>query len=89
MHGASRLYSAITTFIKSNKERYGTIMDNSIMRNALVPMVIEQTGRGERSYDIFSRLLNDHGNKRVSNNRVVHIYYLVSKYYVKDRIQTL
>ena len=29
------------------------------MRNALVPMVIEQTGRGERSYDIFSRLLND------------------------------
>ena len=29
------------------------------MRGALVPMVIEQTGRGERSYDIFSRLLND------------------------------
>lgn len=28
-------------------------------RNALVPMVIEQTARGERSYDIFSRLLND------------------------------
>ena len=25
----------------------------------LVPMVIEQTNRGERSYDIFSRLLND------------------------------
>lgn len=25
----------------------------------LVPMVVEQTGRGERSYDIFSRLLND------------------------------
>ena len=29
------------------------------MKNALVPMVVEQTGRGERSYDIFSRLLND------------------------------
>ena len=28
-------------------------------RNALVPMVIEQTNRGERSYDIFSRLLED------------------------------
>ncbi len=28
-------------------------------RNALVPMVIEQTSRGERSYDIYSRLLND------------------------------
>ena len=26
---------------------------------SLVPMVVEQTGRGERSYDIFSRLLKD------------------------------
>ena len=26
---------------------------------ALVPYVIEQSSRGERSYDIFSRLLND------------------------------
>ncbi len=26
---------------------------------SLVPMVLEQTSRGERSYDIFSRLLND------------------------------
>ncbi len=26
---------------------------------ALVPMVVEQTGHGERSYDIYSRLLND------------------------------
>ena len=26
---------------------------------AYVPMVVEQTGRGERSYDIYSRLLND------------------------------
>lgn len=29
------------------------------MDMALVPYVIEQTSRGERSYDIFSRLLND------------------------------
>ncbi|HNX25890.1 MAG TPA: ATP-dependent Clp protease proteolytic subunit [Phycisphaerae bacterium] len=27
--------------------------------NHLVPIVVEQTGRGERSYDIFSRLLKD------------------------------
>jgi ATP-dependent Clp protease, protease subunit len=27
--------------------------------NPLVPMVIEQTSRGERSFDIYSRLLND------------------------------
>ena len=29
------------------------------MDMTMVPYVIEQTGRGERSYDIFSRLLND------------------------------
>ena len=32
-------------------------MDN--LKDSLVPYVIEQTGRGERSYDIFSRLLKD------------------------------
>ncbi len=31
----------------------------SVMNQALVPMVVEQTGRGERAYDIFSRLLKD------------------------------
>jgi ATP-dependent Clp protease, protease subunit len=29
------------------------------MQNLLVPMVVEQTGRGERGYDIYSRLLVD------------------------------
>ena len=29
------------------------------MKNYLVPMVIEQTSRGERSFDIYSRLLKD------------------------------
>lgn len=29
------------------------------MHMSLVPYVVEQTNRGERSYDIFSRLLND------------------------------
>ena len=28
------------------------------MENTLIPYVVEQTSRGERSYDIFSRLLN-------------------------------
>uniref|UniRef100_UPI0024B94101 ATP-dependent Clp protease proteolytic subunit n=1 Tax=Turicimonas muris TaxID=1796652 RepID=UPI0024B94101 len=27
--------------------------------NNLIPMVIEQSGRGERSFDIYSRLLRD------------------------------
>ncbi len=30
-----------------------------IPNNALVPTVVEQTSRGERAYDIYSRLLND------------------------------
>ncbi len=30
-----------------------------MLNNALVPTVVEQTNRGERAYDIFSRLLND------------------------------
>lgn len=31
----------------------------SPIMNALVPMVVEQTSRGERSYDIYSRLLKE------------------------------
>jgi ATP-dependent Clp protease protease subunit len=34
-------------------------MKNNIIQNNLVPIVIEQTSRGERSYDIYSRLLKD------------------------------
>ena len=30
---------------------------NEIKMNTLVPNVIERTGNGERSYDLFSRLL--------------------------------
>jgi ATP-dependent Clp protease protease subunit len=30
-----------------------------MMKNVLVPYVVEQTGRGERAYDIYSRLLKD------------------------------
>ena len=32
---------------------------SSTIVNQLVPMVVEQTGRGERAYDIFSRLLKE------------------------------
>lgn len=30
-----------------------------MIRNTLIPMVVEQTARGERSYDIYSRLLKN------------------------------
>src|SRR5881409_1205477 len=33
--------------------------DDDLPRMQLVPMVVEQTNRGERAYDIFSRLLKD------------------------------
>ena len=34
-------------------------MQDKLLNYNLVPMVVEQTGRGERAYDIFSRLLKD------------------------------
>lgn len=40
----------------NNKRTY---INKGGMVMSLVPMVVEQTNRGERSYDIFSRLLND------------------------------
>ena len=33
--------------------------DFTNFNSALIPMVIEQSGRGERSFDIYSRLLRD------------------------------
>src|ERR1700738_3005911 len=33
--------------------------NQNVSQAVLIPMVVEQTGRGERSYDIYSRLLKD------------------------------
>ncbi len=35
------------------------MQDSDIRMNTLVPMVVEQTSRGERAYDIYSRLLKE------------------------------
>ncbi|MEL6616092.1 MAG: ATP-dependent Clp protease proteolytic subunit, partial [Bacteroidota bacterium] len=54
--------SDFVTFAKSITTLPGGIYSgpqNAAPMNALVPMVIEQTTRGERSFDIFSRLLKD------------------------------
>ena len=58
---------------------------------ALVPYVIEQTNRGERSYDIFSRLLSDRiillGEEVTdtsANLIVAHLLYLESQDPDKD-----
>ena len=52
----------------------------------LIPFVVEQTGRGERSYDIFSRMLKDRivflGNEvtdEVSNIIAAELLYLESE----------
>lgn len=58
---------------------------------ALVPYVVEQTGRGERSYDIFSRLLNDRiivlsdqVNDQTASLVIAQLLYLESQDATKD-----
>jgi len=34
-------------------------MADELKMQTLIPMVVEQTGRGERAYDIYSRLLKE------------------------------
>ena len=55
-------------------------------RDMLIPMVVEQTNRGERSYDIYSRLLEDRIifltgeiNDEVANSIVAQLIYLEGK----------
>ncbi|XP_055049466.2 ATP-dependent Clp protease proteolytic subunit, mitochondrial [Misgurnus anguillicaudatus] len=36
-----------------------SIHQTSLLRSPLIPIVVEQTGRGERAYDIYSRLLRE------------------------------
>jgi ATP-dependent Clp protease protease subunit len=43
----------------ANENQRGKQMRGFDLYTALVPMVVEQTSRGERAYDIFSRLLKD------------------------------
>lgn len=62
-----------------------------MIKMSLVPMVVEQTGRGERSYDIFSRLLEDRIifladqiNDATASLVVAQLLYLESKDPDKD-----
>ena len=58
---------------------------------SLIPMVIEQTGRGERSYDIYSRLLKDRivfvgtpVNDAIANLVIAQMLFLASEDPQKD-----
>ena len=60
-------------------------------RNALIPYIVEQTSRGERSYDIYSRLLEDRIiflsgeiDDAVANTVVAQLIYLEAKDLNKD-----
>lgn len=62
-----------------------------IIRNNLIPMVVEQSSRGERSYDIYSRLLEDRIiflsgeiNDAMANTVVAQLIYLEAKDMNKD-----
>ena len=62
----------------------GPFREESI--GALVPMVVEQTNRGERAYDIFSRLLKERivilgtpVNDQIANLAVAQLLYLTSE----------
>ena len=61
------------------------------IRNTVVPYVVEQTGKGERSYDIYSRLLEDRIifltgeiNDAVADAVVAQLLYLEGKDPNKD-----
>ena len=62
-----------------------------MIKNTVVPYVIEQTGKGERSYDIYSRLLEDRIifltgeiNDAVADTVVAQLIYLEGKDPNKD-----
>jgi len=61
------------------------------VRQTLVPMVVEQTGRGERAYDIYSRLLKDRImflgtgiNDDISNLVIAQLLFLQAEDAKKD-----
>ena len=64
---------------------------HSSQGNMLVQIVVEQTGRGERSYDIYSRLLQDRIvfigtgiNDEISNLIIAQLLFLQSQDATKD-----
>lgn len=55
----SKLAGPIVTIKLNNSRSFHNVHCKTKLLNPMVPMVIEQTGRGERAYDIYSRLLKE------------------------------
>jgi len=71
--------------------KYGAVGGMETQGLGMVPMVIEQSGRGERSYDIYSRLLKERViflvgpvNDQVANLVVAQLLFLESENPDKD-----
>ena len=67
------------------------LSDSSTVQNNLIPMVVETTNRGERAYDIYSRLLKDRivilgtpVNDAVASTIVAQLLFLESQDPEKD-----
>ena len=66
---SSRLFSSLIStrssiLFKDSSKRLNLVSNLKfhgvpVLKSPLVPIVIEQTGRGERAYDIYSRLLKE------------------------------
>src|ERR1700727_1380538 len=68
-----------------------TVSKSDIHQSVLIPVVIEQTSRGERSYDIYSRLLKDRiillgtpVTEDVANSIVAQMFFLEMENPEKD-----
>jgi ATP-dependent Clp protease protease subunit len=68
-----------------------SMVDLSSVQNSLIPMVVETTNRGERAYDIYSRLLKDRIvilgspiNDAVASTIVAQLLFLESEDPEKD-----
>ena len=64
---------------------------NDVQNLAYVPMVVEQSGRGERAYDIYSRLLKDRIvfligeiNEQVANTIIAQMLFLEAENNERD-----
>lgn len=77
--------------IKQHVFEMPTIENSSQIQNNLIPMVVETTSRGERAYDIYSRLLKDRIvflgtpiNDAVASSVVAQMLFLESEDHEKD-----
>src|SRR3546814_6390944 len=81
----------LSNYARPIKRRAANMAMDPIQNLNLVPMVVEQTARGERSYDIYSRLLKERViflvgevNDQVANLIVAQMLFLESENPDKD-----